>query len=361
MEDEYGDMSSSGETFTFPGTFTLEDGSTLESPSLCYNTYGTLNESRDNVLLVTHALTGNSDLASWWGNMLGPGKTFDTDKYFIVCANILGSCYGSTSPASIDPATSLPYGGSFPDVSVRDTIALQFALLSDLNVSSIKSVIGGSFGGMQVLEAMFASTRELSVRSAVPIACGSSHTAWQIAISEVQRQAIYADPSWNGGDCLDVRDSKGLNVARQMGMVTYRTARAYDLKFGREKVGEGPAYGKDAKWQVKSYLEYQGDKFLSRFDPITYVKLTEQMDTHDVGRGRGGIAKALLSLEMPSLVIGIDSDVLYPLHEQESLFSALGSVEKKFVSVRSEAGHDGFLLEQETVGKAIDEFLERIE
>jgi len=189
--------------------------------------------------------------------MLGAGKPFDTDKYFVVCCNILGSCYGSTSPSSKDPATNSPYGITFPDVSIRDSVSLQMSCLSHLGVRSIKSAIGGSFGGMQVLEAMFRSSPSLPVRSAVPIACGASHTAWQIAISEVQRQAIYADPTWNEGDCLSERNSKGLNVARQIGMVTYRTAKAYDVKFGRklQKTAgdDGPAYGKDAKWQVRRW------------------------------------------------------------------------------------------------------------
>jgi len=185
----------------------------------------------------------------------------------------------------------------------------------------------------------------------------------------VQRQAIYADPEWNDGDCLELTNSRGLNVARQIGMVTYRTAKAYDVKFGRATKNDGtdgtstndPPYGKSAKWQVKNYLEYQGDKFLSRFDPITYVKLTEQMDSHDVGRGRGGVSAALKTLKMPALVIGIDSDVLYPLHEQVALYEGLGSEEKEFLTIRSDAGHDGFLLEQEAVGAAVTGFLEKLD
>jgi homoserine O-acetyltransferase len=285
--------------------------------------------------------------------MLGEGKCYDTSKYFVVCCNILGSCYGSTSPRSVNPDTGEEYGNSFPAVSVRDTAALQMKCLESLGVSSIKAVVGGSFGGMQVLETLFHQDI-LPVRSAVPIACGVKHTAWQIGISEVQRQAIYADPRWNNGDCLGVTDLKGLDVARQIGMVTYRTAKAYSVKFDRTVADNG-------EFDVKNYLEYQGKKFLDRFDPITYVKMTEQMDTHDVGRGRGGVDAALSTIDVPTLVIGIDSDVLYPIHEQEELYEKLGSKKKEFVEIRSDAGHDGFLLEQDAVGEAVTRFLDGIE
>ena len=308
--------------------------------------------------------------------MLGPGLAFDTSKYFIVCANILGSCYGSTSPTSPDPnnPTNEPYLYSFPDISVRDTVRLQLHMLkNDLNIHSVKSVIGGSFGGMQTLEfALLAGSVNSEfitkgdgkttldkpfIRTNIPIACGAAHTAWQIAISETQRQAIYADPKWNNGN-IDMNDPPlaGLEVARQIGMVSYRTAKGYEEKFGRSRQKDSNAlYGSKAKWQVKSYLEYQGQKFLSRFDPVTYVKLTEQMDTHDVGRNRGGKVKALSKIDVPTLVLGIDSDVLYPLHEQVELAHLIPNAQMNII--RSDAGHDGFLLEQEQVGNHIINFL----
>ncbi len=363
MDDEYGAMDSAGLIYTFPGDFVLENGAVVPNATLCYNTYGTLNENADNAIVVCHALTGNSSLHSWWGELLGPGKAFDTDKYFVVCSNILGSCYGSTSPKSIDPRTGIEYGMSFPDISVQDTVRLQLAMLEDgLRVSSVKCVIGGSFGGMQTLEFMAQGGGNGFVRSGIPIACGAAHTAWQIGISETQRQAIYKDPKWMGGN-FDPEHPPldGLNIARQIGMVSYRTPVGYQNKFGR-KVKEGgnessPLYGQHAKWQVKSYLEYQGEKFLSRFDPVTYIKLTEQMDSHDIGRGRGGIEAALNSIEIPSTILGIDSDVLYPYHEQEEVFEGLGSATKKIIEIKSDAGHDGFLLEQEQVGAAVTNFL----
>lgn len=280
---------------------------------------------------------------------------------------------------SVPPGSEGVYGVEFPDVSVRDTVRLQLHLLKDhLGLSSIKCVVGGSFGGMQTVEyaaqagvGMVASEKEEDhnneelpfVRSVIPIACGVQHTAWQIAVSEAQRQAIYADPKWNNGR-PDVNDPavNGLSVARQIGMISYRTSKGYHAKFGRRVVrnddtnDDTPEYGTDAKWEVKSYLEYQGQKFLSRFDPITYVKLTEQMDSHDVGRGRGGAAAALQNVRIPALVLGIDSDVLYPLYEQEELADLLPNAE--LCVVESDAGHDGFLLEQEQVASHITRFLD---
>lgn len=377
MDDEYGEMTADGHIYTHPEPFELENGQVLEKADLCYMTYGELNEARDNVLVICHALTGNASLHSWWGDMLGPGLAFDTDKYFVVCSNILGSCYGSTGPSSIRPDGSGPYGMDFPDVSVRDTVRIQLLMLqNELNIRSVKAAIGGSFGGMQVVEyaslgghikSQFAVNDEKDhatafVRSVIPIACGVKHTAWQIAISEVQRQAIYADPKWNNGD-IDWTDppTTGLSVARQMGMISYRTPQGYDLKFGRNIRESGdddeevPLYGSKASWQVKSYLEYQGMKFLSRFDPITYIKMTEQMDSFDVGRNKGGAKEALSHVQIPALVLGIDSDILYPIHEQRELASCFQNGE--MVEIRSDAGHDGFLLEQEQVASHITNFL----
>jgi len=382
MDDEYGEMTTEGYTFTYPGPFVLESGEVLSHAELRYMTYGKLNDARDNVLVICHALTGNASLHSWWGDLLGPGQVFDTSRYFVVCANILGSCYGSTGPASpvlaggelakTDSVSERVYGIDFPDVSVKDTVRLQLHMLQDeLKIRSVKSVIGGSFGGMQALEyaaqagsikSPFAVNDENNraapfVRSVVPIACGARHTAWQIAISEVQRQAIYADPKWNNGSpSWDDPPLAGLSVARQIGMVSYRTAKGYEDKFGRTlKDDTTPPYGAKAPWEVKSYLEYQGYKFLSRFDPVTYIKLTEQMDSHDVGRNRGGAEKALGCVNIPALVLGIDSDVLYPLHEQEELASLFPNGELKVIE--SDAGHDGFLLEQVQVANYISDFL----
>lgn len=368
MEDEYGEMTNEGQTYTHPTPFVLESGETLANAKLRYMTYGTLDEkSRDNVLVVCHALTGNASLHAWWGDLLGSGKAFDTDRYFVVCCNLLGSCYGSTSPISTDPTSpsgDKQYGIDFPDVSVRDSVRLQLHLLRDhLALSSVKCVVGGSFGGMQVVEyaAQAGAGAAPFVRSVIPIACGTEHSAWQIAVSEAQRQAIYADPKWRGGrPTLKDPANGGLRVARQIGMISYRTSKGYDTKFGRRRrkdtsSSSSKEYGREAAWQVKSYLEYQGDKILTRFDPITYVKLTEQMDSHDVGRGRGGKVRALANVRIPAMVLGIDSDVLYPLYEQEELATLLPNGELNVIT--SDAGHDGFLLEQDQVAGYITRFL----
>ena len=368
MKDEYGTMDDSGDTFVYDGDFVLESGQVLPSAQLRYQTYGTLNKQRNNVLVVCHALTGNASLHAWWGDLLGPNRAFDTTKYFVVCCNILGSCYGSTSPVSINPNTGQPYGKDFPDVSVQDTVRLQLLMLqNELKVSSIKAVVGGSFGGMQAVEfavqAGIPDTGDFTdkygrpfLRSVIPIACGAEHTAWQIAISEVQRQAVYRDPAWNSSDPFAA--TNGLEVARQLGMISYRTPTGYVSKFGRKlKTGGNDnafTYGSTAPWQVKSYLEYQGKKFLDRFDPVTYVKMTEQMDSHCVTRGR--LADILSQVEIPALVLGIDSDVLYPLSEQQELTRQLPQAHLKII--HSDDGHDGFLLEQDQVASQIVEFLD---
>jgi homoserine O-acetyltransferase len=349
MKDDYGEMDSSGKTF-IAIDFVLESGHILPEAHARYNTFGELNEAKDNLLVVCHALTGNSRLDQWWGDMLGPGKPFDTSKYMVVCANVLGSCYGSTGPMSIDPSTNKVYGNTFPEVSIRDSVRLHMLMTRNgIGATKVTSVIGGSMGGMQALEWAILGGTDGYVRSAVSIGCGAAHTAWQIAISETQRQAIYADPKWKDGD-VDMNDLPlaGLAVARQIAMVTYRTAKGYDSKFGREKDGKG-------QYQARKYLEYQGKKFISRFDPVSYVKITEQMDEHNVGHNRGGIAAALGGIKCPYMVIGMDSDLLYPVSEQEELVAGIPDCEYHVLVTPD--GHDGFLLEQDLVGVYITDFL----
>lgn len=408
MKDEYGTMDDSGYTYVHEGDFVLENGQVLPQAQLRYKTYGELNAARDNVIVVCHALTGNASLHTWWGGLLGPQKAFDTSKYFIICCNILGSAYGSSGPMSENPTATnnqqeTRYGMEFPDVSVQDTVRLQLLMLQNcLRIRSIKSVIGGSFGGMQVMEYavqggaskfanFFASDgddddnnnhtpqhhqqqqgggrpRRPFVQSVIPIACGSYHTAWQIAISETQRQAIYKDPQWS---INPLQATNGLQVARQIAMISYRTHNGYSTKFGRRRMNNDqaststpnshePDYGSQAQWQAKSYLEYQGLKFIQRFDPITYVKMTEQMDSHDIARGRADSdIDVLNSINIPALVMGIDSDLLYPLREQEHLARHMPNCTLQVI--RSEEGHDGFLLEQDQVGGHITKFLQQLD
>eukprot|EP01038_Epipyxis_sp_PR26KG_P008272 gene8272-11197_t len=351
MKDEYGCLDCAGDTFVCP-SFILESGVVMINVETRYNTFGKLNERKDNAILVCHALTGNSRLDQWWGCMLGDGKCFDTSKYFLVCANILGSCYGSTGPMSVNPQTGRIYGNSFPDVTIRDTVSLQIKLMKEhLGVSSVRCVIGGSMGGMQALE--WAIMGEDFVRSSIIIGCGAKHSAWQIGISETQRQAIYADPLWHGGDIDPNNPPKsGLSVARQIAMISYRTKASYDLKFGRE------IDSKTGAWEVARYLEYQGKKFLDRFDALTYVKIINQMDTHDITRDRNDNLNNILSnVKCTTLVIGIDSDLLYPLSEQEELAKNIPNCQMEILS--SPNGHDSFLIEQIQMSYLITEFLNR--
>lgn len=338
MEDEYGEMNAEGQTFTFPGTWNCEYGDLLTNPQVRYNTYGSLNEARDNAIVVCHALTGNASVDAWWGEILGSGKVLDTDRYMVVCCNVLGSCYGSTGPLSIDPSTGEEYGDKWPEVTIRDTVRLHMeALKQDLGVKSVAAVVGGSLGGMQVLEWLLCGGPEF-VRAGVAIGCGAAHSAWQIAISETQRQsvALHNDPE------------VGLQVARMIAMVSYRTKEAYDRKFGRLKMDNG-------KWQVMSYLQHQGKKFNSRFDPASYVAITRLMDTHDVGRDRGGVEAALGSIKQPTLIMGISSDVLYPYSEQEELARLIPGAH--LIPITSDEGHDGFLLEYEQVSAGVKSFI----
>lgn len=351
MEDEYGEMDDSGETFITP-SFQLESGAILKDAQIRYNIFGDINEAKDNIVVVCHALTGNSNLDEWWGTMLGEGKPFDTSKYAVVCANVLGSCYGSTGSSSINPDTGKAYGIDFPSITIRDTVKLQMQMIKEeIGASSVYAVIGGSMGGMQALE--WAIQGGDYVKRAMIIGCGPEHTAWQIAISEVQRQAVYADPKWNNGD-INPEDppSAGLSVARQMAMISYRTNTAYDRKFGRD------IDKKSDKYQVRRYLEYQGEKFLSRFDAITYVKLTEQMDSHDICRNRGTLEEVLLSIKAKCHMMAMDSDILYPPSTTKKMADIVPTC--TYSTINTKEGHDGFLLEYDQVGKAVEKLLKEV-
>ena len=368
MEDEYGDMDNTGSTYRAK-RLELESGKTLQEVDLRYRTWGELNEAKDNAIVVCHALTGNAALNDWWGSFLGDGKPFDTSKYFVVCANLLGSCYGTTGPTSINPETGKQYGGDFPHVTVRDAVRLQKKMLRDAEgVNSVKCVIGGSLGGMQTLEWLFSDNDDGHqqgdapyVRSAMPMACGLQHHTWQVAISETQRQALYADPAFKDGNYDgDAPPVRGLALARQIAMVSYRSHAAYQSKFGRRRMVEGSEVKEcdaplDASFSVRNYLEYQGNKFVTRFDANSFKTLTELMDSHDVGRGRGGIEKAAGTLTQPIHVIGIDSDNLYPISEQQHVAEMVP--ESELTIIRNDDGHDGFLLAQDDIAPIMHTFL----
>lgn len=351
----------------------LESGRTLRLAPVAYRTWGALRPTRDNCIVVCHALTGDTAADAWWSDLVGPGRVLDTDRFFVVCANILGSPYGSVSPLSIDPDTGRPYGPTFPDVTIRDTVAAHRQVLEHLGVRRVALAIGGSMGGMLALEWGF--HRDL-VRAFAVIAAGGHHSPWSIAWGEAQRQAIFADPAWKGGAYApDAPPASGLSVARMMAMVSYRSSGEFRTRFGRATAGDPPAaarsLGRDAaeghavggdpvtaaRFEVESYLHHQGKKLNERFDANCYVQLTRQMDTHDVGRGRGGYEEALDSLPQPALVVGIPSDVLYPIDEQAELASLLPGGQLEILSSRF--GHDGFLVDSEALAEIVGSFVRR--
>eukprot|EP00039_Didymoeca_costata_P006707 m.92530 g.92530 ORF g.92530 m.92530 type:complete len:404 (-) comp13357_c0_seq1:2331-3542(-) len=363
MQDEYsGTMDATGEIHTVP-EFTFENGSKLRQVPVCYKTWGKLNDSRNNCVVICHALTGNASVDVWWGGMVGEGKSVDTSKYFVICSNVLGSCYGTCGPTSINPDTGKPYGKDFPFTTVRDVVNLQKELLKGLGIEGVQCVIGGSMGGMQVLEWQMIDFPK--AQAGVVLSTGARHTPWQIGVSELQRQAIYADPKYNGGAySLNDKPNRGLAVARQIAMVSYRTHNSYLTKFGR-KLAEMDATKQSLQrtqsgdpFAVQTYLSYQGQKFVDRgFDANSYITLTRCMDSHDISRNRGDYLKVLNSITQPMLIVGITSDVLYPPVEQIELAEHLGNAELKLIE--SDEGHDGFLLEQSRIGPLIHQFLDR--
>ncbi len=324
--------------------FRFESGQTLRQVPVAYKTWGRLNADKDNAIIVCHALTGNVLLEEWWGGLLGPGKALDTDRYFIVAANVLGSPYGTASPLTVNPETGVSYGASFPQATIRDTVALHKLLLDHLGVKQLAMAIGGSMGGMQVLEWGYYGDY---TRTLVPVAVGGRHSAWCIAWSEAQRQAIYADPNWKDGNYEPGKEPRGgLAAARMMAMVSYRSMPSFQDRFSREQMN-----GSEEVFSVESYLRYQGEKLVNRFDANCYVHLTKQMDSHDVSRGRGTYPEALAQLNQPTLVVGIESDVLYSLPEQEELTAYIENA--TLACLPSVHGHDAFLIELDALNDMV--------
>jgi homoserine O-acetyltransferase len=333
-------------TWRAPGPFLLESGPELPELTVAYRTWGRLDEDGGNAVLVCHALTGSADVDRWWGALLGSGRALDPGRDFVVCSNILGSCYGTTGPASPRPGDGRRWGASFPDVTVRDIVRAQAALLDALGVRRLRLVVGGSLGGMQVLE--WALLFPERVEAIAPIAVSAAHSAWCIGLSEAQRQSIYADPRWRGGQYpAEDPPEAGLAAARMVAMCTYRSRESLETRFGRGVAEPG-------LFTVQGWLHHHGRALVGRFDANAYVVLTRAMDTHDVGRGRGGWRTALEGLRTPALVVSIDTDVLYPAVEQEELARALPRA--RLVTLRSPHGHDAFLIEGEAMNALLAEF-----
>ncbi len=328
--------------------FITESGHRFEKPEVAYKTWGSLNEDRDNVILICHALTGHAAADEWFPGLIGEGKLCDPAENYIICINVPGSCYGSVGPWSNNPKTGKPYRGDFPEITIRDMVRFQQQLLDQLGILGIELVLGGSMGGMQALEFAIMDRR---IRSACLIAMGMTHRPWAIGISEAQRAAIKADPKWNGGDYeLEDGPVNGIAAARMMAMITYRTPENYDTKFGRNLQGESNQY------QVESYLQYQGEKLARRFDANTYVILSKAMDTHDISRCRKSFEVVLNRVEIPVQVIGVNSDHLYPVSEQQELVKRLPN--GRLHIINSAYGHDAFLIEFEQLHNIIKPFKE---
>lgn len=332
--------------------FRLEGGTVMHDVPVAYRSWGRLNDAGTNALVVCHALTGNPDVDAWWPELIGPGRALDTDRHFVVCANVMGSPYGTVSPLSINPGSGRPWSHEFPATTVRDTVALHRLLLEQLGVKQVLFAIGGSLGGMQALEWAFHADY---VRAIVPVAVGGRHSAWCIGWSEAQRQAIYNDPRWLGGRYgPDDPPADGLAVARMMAMVSYRSFASFGARFGRER----NTTERSEDFAVENYLRHQGRKLVDRFDARCYVHLTEVMDTHDVSRGRGDYFESLRSIVQPALVIGITTDILYPLDEQRELAETMPNAELGVIDAPQ--GHDAFLIEQEQLAEILVQWRRRL-
>jgi len=341
-------------------SFALEAGGHLPAVTVAYETWGALDADRSNAVLVLHALTGDSHAVGpveaghpspgWWEGIIGPGAPIDSDRYFVVCPNVLGGCQGTTGPASAAP-DGLPYGSRFPLITIRDQVAVEVALADQMAIAQWSAVVGGSMGGMRALE--WAIAHPERVRRAVIISVGAAASADEIALCSLQVRAIRADPAFAGGDyyTTGTRPLAGLAIARGIGQISYRTASEFDTRFGHAaQAEEDPLKG--GRYAVESYLEHHGDKLGERFDPNSYIVLSEAMNSHDVGRGRGGIAAALATITAPVTLAGIVSDRLYPLALQEELARLIPTA-RPVTPISSPFGHDGFLLEVDQVGAVI--------
>ena len=337
--------------FVLPGGLALESGGYLERVQVAVRTWGTLAAAGDNGVVVCHAFTGSADVDRWWTRMFGPGEALDPDRDFIVCSNILGSCYGTTGPASVDPSTGRPYLGTFPAITLRDMVRVQAEVVRALGIRRVRAVVGGSLGGMQTLE--WALLYPDMVQSIVPVANSARHSAWAIGLSEAQRQAISADPRWQGGR-YDPADppAAGLAAARMMAMCTYRTWESFEQRYSRRI--QGPDL-----FAVESYLRYQGQQLVERFDPATYHALTRAMDTHDVARGRGEYEEVLRGIRVPALVVSIDSDVLYLPEEQREMARLMPGA--RLARLESPHGHDAFLIHVEELSGLVADFRDGVE
>jgi homoserine O-acetyltransferase len=355
--------------------FALDQGGRIRDVVIAYETWGALDTMASNAVLICHAWTGDSHVTGpagrghptpgWWEGVVGPGLAIDTDRYFVVCANVLGGCQGSTGPASIDPDTGRLYGSRFPVVTVRDMVRVQARLADHLGVDRWLTVIGGSMGGMQVLE--WAITYPDRVHSIVPIATCAQATAQQIAWGVIGRRSIRLDPRWRDGDYYDAPPGdgphEGLATARMVAQVTFRSDNVFTARFGRELAeGEHDEPGLWQRFEVERYLDHHGAKLVRRFDANSYLVIGKAMDLHDVGRGRGGLEAAISRVRASTLILGITSDLLYPLYQQRQIHQLLArqGTPTELVEIDSPHGHDSFLINVDAVGEPIGAFLDEV-
>ena len=354
-----------------PSELVLKGGEKLGPITLAYETYGELNDDKSNAILVFHALTGDANAAGyhkdakkpgWWDKMIGSGKAFDTDKYFIISSNVLGGCKGSTGPSSINPKTEKPYGLSFPVVTFDDIVLAQRHLVDHLGIKKLLSVAGGSMGGLQALK--WATTYPDRVASTILIATNTRHTAQQIALHEVSRQAIMADPDWQNGDYYGKSiPARGLALARMIGHITYMSEKSMDEKFGRKLIGkERVGYDFSQDFEVENYLKYRGDSFVQRFDANSYLYLSKALDYFDLAED-GSLVEVFGKAKCSFLVVSFTSDWLYPSYQSKEMVKALkaNDLDVSFIEINSSYGHDAFLIEVEGQSKLVTHFLKRIQ
>jgi len=357
-----------------PNELVLDCGKKLGPITLAYETYGKLNKDASNAILILHALSGDAHAAGyhskndkkpgWWDIMIGPGKAFDTNKYFVICSNIIGGCMGSTGPGSINPKTGRPYGLDFPVITIRDMVNAQKRLIEYLGIKKLFSLAGGSMGGMQVLQ-WTVSYPEMC-KSAIAIATAPYLSAQAIAFDEVGRQAIISDPNWHKGKYLEKKTvpAKGLSIARMVGHITYLSEEAMHKKFGR-RLQNKRKYSYDflTDFQVESYLHYQGDSFVKRFDANSYLYITKAMDYFDISQGYKSLKDAFKRIKAKYMVISFSSDWLFPTSQSQEIVNALRGNFKdvSYVEINSPCGHDAFLLESKELTAVIKKFLSSVE
>ncbi len=360
------------QTHIFNEEFYLESGRMLSPITVAYETYGTLNEDKSNAILVCHALTGSAhaagynspddDKPGWWDDMIGPGKGIDTNKYFVVCSNILGSCYGTTGPASVDKSTGVPYGIKFPVVTIKDMVKLQKRLLTKLGIDKVYAVVGGSLGGMQALE--WGITYPDCVNALIVISAAGHITPMAMAFNTIARFAIKKDPNWNNGNYYG-KDAPldGLAIGRMAGHITYLSDTAFHKKFGRRLGSQESIYDFSSVYEVENYLRYNGYKFTERFDPNSYLYVLKAMDIFDLSYGYGSYSEALSRIKAKTLFIDYTSDFLFPPYQTDEMVEYMtksGNIPER-VMIESDYGHDSFLIDFGEQPVVVSTFLNKIE